>query len=266
MDDVVATAPLHVHAGLSAPLGTERTEPRLSVSVARTPLVIEDAQRLRYKVFAEELGAELPGANGLDIDEFDDHCDHIVVRDEDSLRVVGTYRVLPPHRARRLGLLYSETEFDLHRLDHLRPFMIEVGRSCVHRDYRSGPAIMMLWAGLAKYVKTHGCRYSIGCASASLVDGGKQAAFVRDEVQAFMTPPEYRAFPRLAFPHERIERSSHAELPPLIKGYLRLGARVCGEPAWDPEFNSADFLMLLEIDKINRRYARHFDLLTTPAQ
>jgi putative hemolysin len=240
---------------------TAEPGPRLSLGLARTALAIEDAQRLRFKVFAEELGADLPGGNGLDIDTFDDHCDHIVVRDDDTLRVVGTYRVLPPHRARRLGMLYAETEFDLHRLDHLRPWMIEVGRSCVHRDYRSGPAIMMLWAGLARYMKSNDYRYSVGCASAPLGDGGKQAAFVRDQTQRHLTPPEYRAFPRVAFPHAKIERAAHAELPALIKGYLRLGAQVCGEPAWDPAFNSADFLMLLEVGKINRRYAKHFDLL-----
>jgi putative hemolysin len=262
MDDLKTDA---IRTGATPPPGTPcgataHAGPRLSMGLARTPLAVEDAQRLRYKVFAEELGAQLPGANGLDIDGFDDACDHIVVRDDDTLRVVGTYRVLPPHRARHLGRLYAETEFDLHRLDHLRPSMIEVGRSCVHRDYRSGPAIMMLWAGLAQYMKAHDYRYSVGCASAPLGDGGKQAAFVRDQTQRHLTPPEYRAFPRLPFPHAKIERAAHAELPPLIKGYLRLGAQVCGEPAWDPEFNSADFLMLLEVARINRRYAKHFDL------
>jgi putative hemolysin len=244
---------------------TARQEARLGVSIARSALAVEDAQRLRYKVFAEELGADIGDAGGLDVDEFDAHCDHIVVRDEESLRVVGTYRVLPPHRARQLGRLYSESEFDMHRLDHLRPGMIEVGRSCVHRDYRSGPAILLLWAGLAQYMKKHGYRHLVGCASATLADGGGAAAFARDTTQRHLTPPEYRAFPRLAFPHEKIERPVHAELPPLIKGYLKIGARVCGEPAWDPEFNTADFLVLLALEHLNRRYARHFDLLMETA-
>ncbi len=240
--------------------------PRLSVGLARSALVVEDALRLRYKVFVEEMGALVGGGAGLDLDEFDGYCDHIVVRDRDTLRVVGTYRVLPPHRARAIGRLYSESEFDLRRLAHLRPTMIEVGRSCVHRDYRSGPAIMLLWAALARYMKAHGYRHLIGCASASLADGGIQAAFVRDTAQRHWAPPEYRVFPHLPFPHEQIERVAGAELPPLIKGYLRLGAQVCGEPAWDPQFNTADFPVLLALDRLDRRYARHFDLLVERAQ
>jgi putative hemolysin len=228
--------------------------------VARTPLVVEDALRLRYKVFAEEMGANIASASGLDVDAFDEHCDHLVVRDEDTLRVVGTYRMLPPHRARDLGHLYADTEFDLHRFDHLRPTMVEIGRSCVHRDHRDGPTLMLLWAGLAQYMKAQRCRYAIGCASVSLADGGPQAAHVRDAVAGAMTPPEYRAFPRVPYPHAQIERGPCAGMPPLIKGYLRAGARIGGEPAWDPEFNSADFLTLLDLTRLNRRYARHFDL------
>jgi len=240
-------------------------EPRLSVGLARGTADIEDAQRLRYKVFAEELGAQVEGDGGHDADAFDPFCDHLIVRDDDSLRVVGTYRILPPHRAREAGRLYSEGEFDLARLAHLKPAMIEVGRSCVHRDYRSGAAILLLWAGLAHYMKVHGYRHLIGCASASLADGGMQAAGVRDQLQRHLADAEYRVFPRVPFPHERIERPAQVEMPPLIKGYLRVGARVCGEPAWDPDFNTADFLIWLSLDQLNPRYARHFDLLARQA-
>lgn len=240
--------------------GPPRRRARLSVTIAADLATIEDAQRLRYKVFCEELGAELRSCDGLDVDEFDRYCDHLVVRDEDSLRVVGTYRLLPPHQARRAGRLYSEAEFDLRRLDHLRPTMVELGRSCVHRDYRSGPALLMLWAGLARYLKVNGYAHAMGCASVTLADGGRLAAFVRDTAQRHLAPLEYRAFPWLAFPHEPIDRPPQAELPPLIRGYFRAGAVVCGEPAWDPEFGTADFLMLIGLDQVNGRYARHFEL------
>jgi len=237
-------------------------EPRLSVGLARGPADIEDAQRLRYEVFALEMGAQLgPTDDALDQDDFDPYCDHLIVRDDDTTRVVGTYRILPPHKARELGRLYSESEFDLSRLTHLRPSLIEVGRSCVHADYRTGSAILLLWAGLARYMKVSGYRHLIGCASAPLADGGMQAARLRDELQHYLASPEYRVFPRLPFPHERIPRGAAFEIPPLIKGYLRLGAKVCGDPAWDPDFNTADFLIWLSLDGINRRYARHFDLL-----
>jgi putative hemolysin len=260
MDDLLESP----GTGFAAVVG-DAARPRLTVAVASTPSEIEDAQRLRYKVFAEEFGAAIGKGTGLDVDEYDAHCDHIVVRDQQTLRVVGTYRVLPPHAARRLGRLYSESEFDLRRLDGLRPSMIEVGRSCVHRDYRSGPTIMLLWAGLAQYMKAHRYRHMVGCASVALADGGQQAAFVQHAAQRFLAPAEFRVFPLLRFPHEKIERWPHAEMPPLLRGYLRLGASICGEPAWDPQFNSADFLVLLSLERLHPRYARHFDLAARSA-
>lgn len=237
-------------------------EPRFLLSMARTAADIEDAQRLRFKVFCEEMGAAVgTRETGLDSDEFDAWCDHLIVRDADTLRVVGTYRILPPDRARALGRLYADGEFDLSRLAHLRGQAIELGRSCVHREHRNGGVIMLLWTGLARYMKTRGYRHLIGCASASLADGGHQAARLRDELHPHFTPPDLRVFPHVAFPHARLTRSATFTMPPLIKGYLRLGARVCGEPAWDPDFNTADFLMWLSLDQLHWRYARHFDLL-----
>jgi putative hemolysin len=247
---------------LETPLEKLAREPRLTVGLARGPADIEDAQRLRYEVFAQEMGAQLGATDdSIDQDEFDPFCDHLIVRDEDSSRVVGTYRILPPHRARELGKLYSENEFDLSRLTHLRASLIEVGRSCVQADYRTGSAILLLWAGMAQYMRAAGYRHLIGCASASLADGGMQAARLRDELQKYLAGPEYRVFPRLPFPHERMPRAATFDIPPLIKGYLRLGAKVCGEPAWDPDFNTADFLIWVSLDGMSRRYARHFDLL-----
>ncbi|MFN9479687.1 MAG: GNAT family N-acetyltransferase [Betaproteobacteria bacterium] len=241
-------------------------KPRLTVHVARHAGEVAEAQRLRHKVFVEEMGARLMSSDGREHDEFDPWCDHLIVRDADSLRVVGTYRMLTPHRARELGRLYSETEFDLARFDGLRASLIEVGRSCVHRDYRSGSTILLLWAGLARYMKQGGYRHLIGCASVSLADGGAQAARIRDELHGSLTPPEYRVFPRLPFPHDKVARAVQFELPPLLEGYLRLGGRICGEPAWDPDFNSADFLVWVALDSMNARYARHFDLLAQTAE
>ena len=238
------------------------TEPRLAVAIARSAADVEDAQRLRYKIFAEEMGAQVGDrVTGLDADEFDPHCDHLIVRDQDSLRVVGTYRILPPHAARALGRLYCASEFDLTRLAHLTPTMLEVGRACVHRDYRSGATILMLWSGLARYMKAGGYRHLIGCASVPLADGGHAASRIQIDLQRWLTDPEYRTFPKLPFPYGRIDPAASCEIPPLIRGYLRVGARVCGEPAWDPDFNSADFLVWLSLDSVGTRYARHFELL-----
>ena len=232
----------------------------LNISWARHQDEVEEAQRLRYKVFAEEMGASLPKAKaGLDQDLFDAWCDHLIVRDEETLRVVGTYRVLTPHQALKLGSLYSESEFDLTRLAHLRPKMIELGRSCVHQDYRTGSVIMALWSGLGSYMVQGGYESMLGCASVSMADGGHFAASLHHQFsQKHLAPIEYRAFPRLALPVENLNQSLAVEPPPLVKGYLRLGAKICGAPAWDPDFNTADFLTLLRLSDMHPRYARHF--------
>jgi putative hemolysin len=239
----------------------------LSVCLARNQAQLEQAQRLRYTVFAREMGAQLGDSmHQLDRDEFDQHCDHLLVCDEDSGMVVGTYRILPPHRRAQIGRWYAENEFDLSRLQHLRPALVEVGRSCVHPDFRSGPAILLLWAGLARYMRQSGYQHLIGCASVSLADGGTLAATLRDRLQDHLCDARHRVEPRLAFLHEKMARGVSVELPALIKGYLRLGAKVCGEPAWDPNFDCADFLIWLSLQNMEPRYARHFDLLAGKAQ
>lgn len=239
---------------------TPHEKPVLSVGWARHADEIVEAQRLRYKVFAEEMGARLNTTTpDLDVDMFDAFCDHLIVRDLRTLRVVGTYRVLPPHQAKKLGTLYSESEFDLIRLTHLKPKMLELGRSCVHWDYRSGSVIMALWSGLGEYMTRYGYESMLGCASVSMADGGHYAASLYTQIRGkAMAPIEYHAFPRLALPVEELDGTLDIEAPPLLKGYLRLGAKICGAPAWDPDFNTADFLTLLRLADINPRYARHF--------
>jgi putative hemolysin len=245
---------LHTREQVRRPL-----RPRLHVGLARSRGEILDAQRLRYRVFAEELGARLETRiPGVDQDLFDPYCEHLVVRDEDSDRIVGTYRILPPEAARRVGAYYSEGEFDLTRLQHLRSRIVEVGRSCIDPDYRSGAVIALLWNGLAQYMRDNGHEYLIGCASIGMADGGHNAASIYAQMGGQMSPPEYRVFPRCRLPLEHLDINARAELPPLLKGYLRAGAYVCGEPAWDPDFNTADLLLLLPMSRVESRYARHF--------
>ncbi|MBB5018323.1 putative hemolysin [Chitinivorax tropicus] len=233
---------------------------RLSVTLATTRDEVLEAQRLRYQVFAEELGARLDGQEpGIDQDMFDPFCEHLLVRDDTTGEVVGTYRILAPSAARKIGNYYSESEFDLVRLANLRNRMVEVGRSCVHRDYRSGGVITLLWSGLSNYMVRNGYEYLMGCASISMADGGHNAVAIYDQIKdQHLSPVEWRAFPRCPLPMQAIGGSKDISLPPLIKGYLRVGAMVCGEPAWDPDFNTADLLMLLPMAQMNRRYLRHF--------
>ena len=232
----------------------------ISLSWARHQDEVREAQRLRYKVFAEEMGARLkPNKDGLDVDIFDDFCEHLIVRDNETLKVIGTYRVLPPHQAKQMGCFYSDSEFDLVRLRHLRSKMVEVGRSCVHRDYRSGGVIMALWSGLGQYMKKNDYEIMLGCASVQMGDGGHYAASLSKMLNAnHLTDIEYRVFPRLALPIEELNSNLDVDPPALIKGYLRLGAKVCGDPAWDPDFNTADFLTMLRLGDIHPRYAKHF--------
>lgn len=238
-----------------------RNEPKLArlvVERARSHSQVVAAQRLRYAVFALELGAQIQSkTQGIDEDHWDEFCEHLLVRDQESGVVVGTYRVLTPPQARRAGGYYSEAEFDLGPLNSMRPQLVEFGRSCVHPEYRSGSAIMLLWAGLAELLREGGWSYVLGCSTVSLRDGGTQAALVRQSAQPHPSwlPAPLRPHQPLSLHHRPTEG---ARLPALIKGYLRLGAHICGEPAWDPAFNAADFPMMLSVRHMDARHLRHF--------
>jgi putative hemolysin len=238
---------------------TVRVKPKLSVSLAESEAEILAAQKLRWQVFAEELGAHLPSRTpGVDHDIYDPYCHHLIVRDDNNGRVIGTYRILPPDAARRIGGYYSESEFDLTRLGHLRSRLVEIGRSCIDAEFRTGGVIALLWAGLARYMQQNGHEYLMGCASIGMRDGGHNAAGIYNALTEHMAPLEYRVFPRCPLPLDKIEATATPEIPPLLKGYMRAGAWICGEPAWDPDFNTADLLLLQPMARIDSRYSRHF--------
>jgi len=244
-----------------------RQEVALDVSWARHADDVRDAQRLRWRVFAEEMGARLsppPGTPaGLDVDHFDAHCEHLIVRtrQKDGSRgpVVGTYRVLTPTGARRAGALYSESEFDLAPVASLREQMLELGRSCTDPDFRGGGTIMLLWASLGDFMHRNHLRYTMGCASIPMHDGGHVAASLWRELrQTHLAPHQWRVRPLLPLPVERLDDSLPAQTPPLIKGYLRCGATVLGPPAWDPDFGTADLPMLMDLATLPESYRRRF--------
>jgi putative hemolysin len=243
------------HDDLDGPLARAG---HLSVGLARSAAEVEQAQRLRHRIFAGELAGRSADPDGLDRDIFDPHCLHLIVRDHARDEVVGTYRMLMPRQARRLGCLYTEQEFWLTRLDPIRDEMVELGRSCVHPDYRGGAAIMLLWSAIGAVLARGGHRYLIGCASVSMRDGGAEAASLYRQLAAtHLAPESWRVWPR-----DRLPVESFAEvpvtLPPLLKGYLRAGARLLGEPHRDPEFGCADFPLMLPIDALAGRYRRRF--------
>ncbi|GLZ43337.1 GNAT family N-acyltransferase [Actinokineospora sp. NBRC 105648] len=238
--------------------GTEA--PAYSLLVAHDGAEVEAAQRLRYQVFAEEMGATLTSSTpGLDVDHFDPFCDHLVVREDATGEIVGTYRMLPPDRAAAAGSLYSDTEFDLSALAAIRGALVETGRSCVHADHRNGSVVSLVWAGIARYMLLSGHSYLAGCASVPLADGGSLAAGVWKTVRdRHYTGEELRVRPLTPWDADAVEPPARVVVPPLLKGYLRLGAKVCGPPALDADFGVADFLVLLDLANVDQRYLKFF--------
>lgn len=251
----------------SSPIRTDlsrHAEAGIHVSWARHLDEVREAQKLRYDIFVGEMGARLSSSvPGHDIDLFDDFCEHLLVRDLSTQQVIGTYRVLTPVQARRVGSTYSDTEFDLTRLRALRSRMVELGRSCVHQDHRHGGVIMALWSALGGFMVRNGLDTMIGCASIPMlhngVISGDIAASIWNQLrQTSLAPIEYHVLPRLPLPVEQLDGSLAVEPPALIKGYLRLGTKVLGAPAWDPDFNSADLPMMMRLNDLPSRYRRHF--------
>ena len=236
----------------------------LSVTWAKHVDEVRQAQRLRYKVFVGEMGARLDTKlPGHDVDLFDNYCEHLLVRDQLTHEVVGTYRLLTPAQAARVGSTYSDLEFDLTRLRSLRDRMVELGRSCVHPDYRTGGVIMALWGALAEFMVRNKLDTMIGCASIPMLHNGVVSGDVAASIwqqlrQTHLAPIEHHVRPRLPLPVERLDGSLLVEPPALIKGYQRLGAKVLGAPAWDPDFNTADLPMLMRINDLPPRYRKHF--------
>ena len=225
------------------------------------------AQQLRWRVFAEEMGATLQVPDGTppghDADRFDAFCDHLLVRaisPSDPIgQVVGTYRVLTPHAARRAGGFYSETEFDLRPLAPLRSRMAELGRSCIHPQWRTGGTILALWGAIGDFMVCRGLDVAFGCASVGLDDGGHLAASLWQRLAGqHLAPAERRVRPLLPLPLESLNGDLAVETPPLIRGYLRCGAQLLGPPAWDAAFNTADLPMLMTLAGLPRRHRRHF--------
>jgi putative hemolysin len=162
-----------------------------------------------------------------------------------------------------VGSTYSDLEFDLTRLRSLRERMVELGRSCVHPDYRHGGVIMALWGALAEFMVRNKLDTMIGCASIpmlhnGIVSGDVAASIWHQLAQSHMAPIEHHVHPRLPLPVEQLDRGLPVEPPALIKGYLRLGAKILGAPAWDPDFNTADLPMMMRINDLPSRYRKHF--------
>ncbi|ORA37618.1 GNAT family N-acetyltransferase [Mycobacterium aquaticum] len=251
--------------------------PRYSLLLSTDAELIDAAQRLRHDVFTAEPGFALAGAtDGRDADRFDEYCDHLLVQDEDSGELVGCYRMLPPPGAIAAGGLYTATEFDVTGLDALRPSLVEMGRAVVRNDHRNGAVVLLMWAGILAYLDRCGYDYVTGCVSvptAGTADGppGTQIRGVRDFVRRrHAAPQEFTVYPYRPVVLDGkglddIDPPSRTSVPPLMRGYLRLGAQVCGEPAHDPDFGVGDFPALLDKRRADVRYLKRLRSVSAAA-
>lgn len=245
---------------------TSADTPRYTLLLSTDADLIDAAQRLRYDVFTSEPGFALAGnPDGKDADPFDQHCDHLLVREDNSGELVGCYRMLPPPGAIAAGGLYTATEFDVSPLDSLRPSLVEMGRAVVRIDHRNGAVVLLMWAGILAYLDRCGYDYVTGCVSVPTHGSGvpgSEIRGVRDFVSrrhaapAEFTVRPYRPVILDGKTLDEIEPPARPTVPPLMRGYLRLGAQVCGEPAHDPDFGVGDFPALLDKSRADTRYLK----------
>lgn len=220
---------------------------------------------LRHSVFHEEHhGRTLE--SGLDCDEIDLHCDHLGLFHEPSQRLVGTYRLVSSELHSRF---YTQGRFELSDFFLLPGTKLELGRACVARDHRTGPALAVLWKGISRYASVIGARWLFGSASVRLTDPDAIARLYAglDRAGALTRAFQISVLPARRIPefHERVLRSLppadlDAELPPLFASYLKAGARIAGEPAYDPYLFCADFFAVLDVHEMSARYRRRFGI------
>jgi putative hemolysin len=236
-----------------------RNKPKFEARFVCHKRELKAAQRLRAEVFGAEYGVRFDNANGLDCDEFDDYCEHLNVYDVANDILIATTRLLTNEKARQAGSFYSANEFDMSALNNLQGRVLEIGRTCVHPEYRSGAAITVLWSALADYLVTEDFSYLLGCASISLRDGGHNFAAIMPSLrEQHFVDQALRVIPHRGLSIDAPLSSGPVSLPPLLKAYLRMGCKIGGEACWDPEFHCADVFVLLDVATLSARYAQRF--------
>ncbi|WP_424833677.1 GNAT family N-acetyltransferase [Ruegeria sp.] len=241
--------------------------PSFTIKLAETEAELRAAQRLRYDVFVHELGSGgdmVDHDAGLERDQFDPYFDHMLAIDDATGEVVGVYRLLPGERAVELGQFYSEDEYDLSVLKQSGRKLLELGRSCLHRDYRGGTAMYHLWNGLAAYVTERGIEVLFGVASFHGTDISALAQPLSMLHHNHLAPVDLRVRAQpgvfqsmnLVAPEDLDRRAAMVQVPALIKAYLRLGGFV-GEGAFiDHAFNTTDVCLILDTARMNERQRR----------
>jgi len=244
------------------------------VRLAQTVAEIEAAQALRYRVFYEEMSAQ-PSAEmkaiGRDFDPFDEVCDHLLVLDrrrgDGPEGIVGTYRLIRRPAAAKMGRFYSSAEYDIQKMIDYPGEVLELGRSCIARDARNTATMQMLWRGIALYAYHYNIQVMFGCASIPGTDPTQHALALSYLYHHHLAPPEIRV---RAQPHRYVKmdmlepgsydpRKAMARVPPLIKGYLRLGGFVGDGAVIDHEFNSTDVFITVKTELVTEKYIRHYE-------
>ena len=233
---------------------------RLECFIADSEALIKEAQTLRFRVFSKEMGAKLKTeAEGLDYDEVDSYCDHLIVYDNVNKKIVGYTRLLNQEQAQRLGRFYSQNEFNLDQVLTLPGRFLEIGRTCVDPDFRGGAVLTTLWSALVQYALEGQFNYLLGCASITPGPSGFAIdAVYRNIDDKNIAPASIQVQPRIPVPRELRCQRDESGIPPLLKAYFRFGAVVCGEPCWDEDFNCMDLFVLLPLDQLQERYSKHY--------
>jgi putative hemolysin len=246
----------------------------ISVRMTRDDAEVRAAQALRYKVFYEEYGAKADpktAKSRLDQDIFDSAADHMIVvktsPKDGQEEIIGTYRMLSPAGAAQIGRYYSADEYDLSNLKTSEKSLLELGRSCVLKAYRTRPVMQLLWQGIAEYVLNHRVDIMFGCASFSGTDLEQHANGLSYLYHYHKTPQnicpraiEARFVDMNIIPKEHIDqRRAFAALPPLIKGYLRLGATIGDGAVIDEQFNTIDVCIIVQTETVSARYKKHYE-------
>src|SRR5262245_3942973 len=253
------------------------TRPKYAARLAQSADEVRRAQQLRFEVFNLELGEGLAEsyATGLDVDPFDEFCDHLIVEELATSEIVGTYRLQTGQLAAANLGYYSEREFDFSPYEPFRCETIELGRACVHADHRNFNLLHLLWRGIACYAVERNARFLIGCSSISSQDP-VEGAETYEELKRYLVEPVLRTQPRPDFVvagggdagwlGARSHQATPGSTPPatagassrLLRAYLALGARICGPPAIDREFGTIDFLTLLDLQALPAIVRAHF--------
>lgn len=244
----------------------------LIVRLAETEAEIVASQKLRYSIFCLEMGGKASPeiqAQKRDFDVYDDVCDHLLVIDseqKENLGIVGTYRLLRKGPMQKVGKFYTETEYDLSALKDYEGELLELGRSCVNAAYRNRAVMTLLWRGIGAYSASNQIKLMFGCASFTGADP-KQHALALSYLHHFhQAEPSVRlkALPELYVPMDLIpkdqinEREALRQIPPLIKGYLRLNGKIGDGAVVDPAYNTTDVSIVVQTDLVTDKYFERY--------